>query len=105
MTVRTTFALDVVTEGSIQRLADLWKTSKAEVVRRSVAEAERAASRQSRPAPLEALQWLQMNGTLTEGTAQKLSKDSKRGWVEGWEHKTTAAKGPVRSKSRKPHTS
>jgi hypothetical protein len=40
MTVRTTAALDVATESSIQRLAKLWNISKAEVARRSVAQAE-----------------------------------------------------------------
>ncbi|MFZ4765017.1 MAG: hypothetical protein ACOYMN_08680 [Roseimicrobium sp.] len=101
MTVRTTFALDVATETSIQRLAKLWKTSKAEVVRRSVAEAERAASSQSRPSPIEALQWLQKNGTLTEADAQKWSNASKRGWEEGWKRKAQTTAGPLKSRAAK----
>jgi predicted transcriptional regulator len=101
MTVRTTFALDVATENSIQRLAKLWKTSKAEVVRRSVAQAESAVSEQSRPSPLDALKWLQENGKLTEDEAQKWSRDSKRGWDEGWKRKELAAKPAAATKNRK----
>jgi hypothetical protein len=69
MTVRTTAALDVATENSIQRLAKLWNISTAEVARRSVAQAESTAA-EHRPSPLEALKWLQSNGKLTEAEAK-----------------------------------
>jgi len=107
MTVRTTFALDAVTENSIRRLAALWKISKAGVVRRSVAEAERAASNMARPSPLEALQWLQKNGTLTEVDVQKWSSASKSGWEEAWERKaptTQSISRPVKTKTTKPRS-
>jgi hypothetical protein len=105
MTVRTTFALDVATENSIQRLAKLWNTSKADVVRRSVAQAESAMSDQARISPLEALKWLQANGKLTEEEAQTWSRDSKRGWDEGWKRKEQAAKAAATTKSKKTRTS
>ncbi len=107
MTIRTTFALDAVTENSIRRLAALWKISKAEVVRRSVAEAERAASNMARPSPIEALQWLQKNGTLTEADVQKWSSASKSGWEEAWERKAPATQTvsrPVKTKTTKPRS-
>lgn len=104
MTVRTTFALDVATEDSIQRLSKLWNTSKAEVVRRSVAQAESAVSEQSRPSPLEALKWLQANGKLTEEEAQTWSRESKRGWDEGWKRKAQAAKAAT-TKNKRSRTS
>ncbi len=91
MNVRATFALDAATEESIRRLAELWKTSKAEVVRRSVAEADRAAAAESRPSPLEALEWLQANGTFTEDEAAAWSAQSKRGWDEAWKRKEKSA--------------
>ncbi len=84
MTIRTTFALDVSTESSIQRLAKLWNISKAEVVRRSVAAAEQTAITEAKPSPLEALNWLQSNSSLTESEAQKWATASKKGWQEAW---------------------
>lgn len=101
MTVRTTFALDVATEHSIQRLAKLWNTSKAEVVRRSVAKAEQEAICKSKPAPLEALKWLQTSGTRTEAEAKSWAEESRRGWEEGWKNKERTSKSPP--KTRKIH--
>lgn len=83
MTVRTTAALDIATENSIQRLAKLRNISKAEVARRSVAQAKSTAAEQARPSPLEALKWLQSNGKLTEAEAKAWSSESKRRWDEG----------------------
>lgn len=101
MTVRTTFALDVATESSIQRLAKLWKASKAEVVRRSVAEAERAAVSQTKMAPLEALEWLQVNGTLTDAKVDAWSRESRKGWEEGWKKREVPAKSRSTTKTKK----
>ena len=91
MTIRTTFALDVTTETAIRRLAELWQTSKAEVVRRSVAKAERAEAEQTRPSPLEALEWLQANGTLTDAKVEAWSRDSRLGWTEAWKKRESVA--------------
>lgn len=102
MTVRATFALDVATENSIQRLAKFWNISKAEVVRRSVAQAESAVSQQARPSPLEALEWLQANGKLTEAEARAWSNESKRGWDASWKRKERSAKSSAPEKSKKP---
>jgi predicted transcriptional regulator len=44
MTHRTTFALDQTTAKRLKRLAARWKVSQAEVVRRSVEQAEKAAA-------------------------------------------------------------
>ena len=101
MTVRTTFALDVATESSIQRLSKLWKTSKAEVVRRSVAEAERAEASQRKMAPLEALEWLQTNGTMTNAKAETWARESRKGWEEGWRKREPKATRQANAKPRK----
>ena len=87
MTVRTTFALDPATGNAIARLARLWKVSKAEAVRRSVAEAEKQATTAGAMSPLEALDWLQTHGTLTETDAARWEKASRRGWEEAWQKK------------------
>jgi len=61
MTHRTTFALDVGTAKRLKRLASRWKVSQAEVVRRSVEQAEnQAQAKQS--APVDALQALFVSG-------------------------------------------
>ena len=91
MSIRTTFALDVATEGSIQRLAKLWGTSKAEVVRRSVAEAEQSAALQALPSPLKALDWLQANGTVTEAKADAWSRSNRKGWEEAFKKREPLA--------------
>jgi hypothetical protein len=44
---RTTFALDSVTIRRMKRLAAMWKVSQAEVVRRSIEQAERLAEQES----------------------------------------------------------
>ena len=43
MTHRTTFALDGATASRLRRLSSLWQVSQAEVVRRSLEQAERQA--------------------------------------------------------------
>ena len=91
MTIRTTFALDPATGNAIDRLAKLWKVSKAEAVRRSIAEAERQAAAANAMSPLEALDWLQSHGTLTDAAAARWEKDSRKGWEEAWRKKGIAA--------------
>jgi hypothetical protein len=100
MTVRTTFALDVGTEQAIERLAALWKTSKAEVVRRSVAASARAAAEQAKPSPLDALEWLQENGKLTEPEVARWEEQSRRGWEEAWKARGRASTPPRRRKAK-----
>lgn len=97
MTHRTTFALDTITENAIQRLAKRWNISKAEVVRRSVAQAEQVAEAEGKPSPMEALEWLQAHGTLTEVTAKTWAKDSRKGWEEAWQRRE-----PKQSSKAKP---
>jgi predicted transcriptional regulator len=87
MTHRTTFALDSVTENAIQRLAKRWDISKAEVVRRSVAQAEAIAETEGKPSPLEALEWLQSHGTLTEAKVKTWATGSRKGWDEAWQRR------------------
>jgi hypothetical protein len=98
MTVRSTFALDPSTESSIQRLAQLWNVSKAEVVRRSVAAANAAAAAKQTPTPLAALDWLQSQGTLTEEQVEAWSRDSRQGWEEAF----ARHEKPVVTKRKKP---
>lgn len=101
MTVRTTFALDVATDSSIQRLSKLWKTSKAEVVRRSVAEAEKAEASHRKMNPLEALEWLQTHGTMTDAKAEAWARESRKGWEEGWKKREPKAARQANVKTRK----
>ena len=61
MTHRTTFALDRVTANRLRRLASLWQVSQAEVVRRTVAQAESVAGR-AKPDPLAMLEELHATG-------------------------------------------
>jgi len=61
MTHRTTFALDDMTAQRLKRLAARWQVSQAEVVRRSVEQAEKAAAPE-RPDPVAMLQALFASG-------------------------------------------
>lgn len=61
MTHRTTFALDGATADRLRRLAAIWRTSQAEVVRRAVAQAESAATT-ARPDPVALLRDLHASG-------------------------------------------
>lgn len=61
MTHRTTFALDRVTASRLKHLASLWQVSQAEVVRRTVAQAESVAGR-AKPDPIAMLQKLHAAG-------------------------------------------
>ena len=75
MTHRTTFALD---EQSIQRLKHLssrWQVSQAEVIRRSLEQAEQCA-RQTSKDPVSLLEQLHANGAglLAEDAARYISE-------------------------------
>lgn len=61
MTHRTTFALDKVTAQRLKRLAARWHVSQAEVVRRSVEQAEKQAEPE-KPDPIELLRRLHESG-------------------------------------------
>ena len=61
MTHRTTFALDEATAQRLKRLAARWDVSQAEVVRRSVERAEKAAA-QEQPDPSAMLRALFASG-------------------------------------------
>ena len=58
---RTTFALDEATANRLKRLAAQWRVSQAEVVRRSVAQAENAVAPEI-PDPVAMLQELFAKG-------------------------------------------
>ena len=58
---RTTFALDEVTAGYLQKLASLWQVSQAEVIRRAVAKAE-ANAMVGKPDPVVMLRKLHSAG-------------------------------------------
>ena len=61
MTHRTTFALDGTTAQRLKRLAARWQVSQAEVVRRSVAQAEMQLDA-GKPDPVAMLQRLHESG-------------------------------------------
>lgn len=61
MTHRTTFALDRETAQRLKRLSKKWKVSQAEVVRRSVKQAE-VADAQPNPDPVDLLSRLHEEG-------------------------------------------
>jgi hypothetical protein len=66
-------------QGTLQALTDLtarWGVSKAEVMRRAVKKAKEESDREAAmPNPLEALQWLQGGGGLTQQEALVLRED------------------------------
>lgn len=70
MTHRTTFALDEATAHRLKRLANLWKVSQAEVVRRAVEHAENAG-KASAPDAIAMLKALHARG----GGIDKASAD------------------------------
>ncbi|MFZ4776488.1 MAG: hypothetical protein ACOYM3_14040 [Terrimicrobiaceae bacterium] len=69
MSYRTTFALDETTSGHLKRLAKLWQVSKAEVVRRAVAQAECSAV-PDKPDPLVLLRAYHAKGGLDPARAE-----------------------------------
>lgn len=62
---RTTFALDEATISRLKLLARAWKVSQAEVVRRSVEQADRAA-REAARGPLDKLNTYHLSGGLNK---------------------------------------
>ena len=86
---RTSMALDGGTLSALKELAQEWGVSKAEVMRRAVRRAKEEATHQAdRPAPLQALDWLQDGGGLTIQEASTFrdemqeERQAKRYWWE-----------------------
>ena len=81
MTHRTTFALDKATARRLKRLAVQWKVSQAEVVRRSVEQAEKQAVNE-KPDPIALLRAYHAKGGLDPARADKwleeIREDRKR---------------------------
>ena len=71
MTHRTTFALDRATANRLRRLASLWQVSQAEVVRRTVAQAESLTGR-AKSDPIAMLQKLHAAGQGLDARAAKV---------------------------------
>ena len=61
MTHRTTFALDTTAAGRLKKLSALWHVSQAEVVRRSLEQAEKLSESQ-KPDPIAMLRCLHEQG-------------------------------------------
>ena len=70
MTHRTTFALDKITARRLKKLAARWKVSQAEVVRRSVEQAEKQGAAE-KPNPLAMLRAYHAKGGLDPARAKK----------------------------------
>ena len=86
---RTSMALDQGTMSALQRLAQKWQVSKAEVMRRAVQKMkEDAEIEEQRQSPLEALAWLQKGGGLSLQEADRLreevaaERNARRCWWE-----------------------
>ncbi len=74
MTVRATFALDVETADSLERLAKLWHVSKSEALRRSVKAAATVEEADGASDALRALTELQERLDLDADKAQKWAR-------------------------------
>jgi hypothetical protein len=75
MTHRTTFALDRATAVRLKRLAGRWRVSQAEVVRRSVEQAEKSME-SGKPDPIALLRQLhEKGGGLDRGQAEAYLAD------------------------------
>lgn len=74
MTHRATFALDEVTAGRLKRLAATWQVSQAEVVRRAVAEVDRASPTVKQD-PLEMLRAYHAKGGFDPAKATAFSAE------------------------------
>lgn len=82
MTHRTTFALDKTTAQRLKRLASRWKVSQAEVVRRSLEQAEKA-TQPEKPDPIALLKAYHAKGGLNPQRAQKWIaeiRDDRKRW-------------------------
>jgi predicted transcriptional regulator len=69
MTHRTTFALDKKTASRLKRLAARWRVSQAEVVRRSLEQAERGVEAE-KPDPIAMLRAFHAKGGLDPAKAK-----------------------------------
>lgn len=86
---RTSMALDKATLDALQALAQKWRVSKAEVMRRAVRRLKEEADRTAvRPKPIEALEWLQEGGGLSTEEAEvfreavRVERHATRQWWE-----------------------
>lgn len=86
---RTSMALDSATLGVLDVLAQKWRVSKTEVMRRAVRKLkEEEDMKEQCPTPLEALDWLQKGGGLTVQETEafraevKAEREAKRYWWE-----------------------
>lgn len=86
---RTSMALDGGTLAALEWLAKKWAVSKAEVMRRAVSRAKKEAEiEDSRPTPLEALDWLHKGGGLKAREAEgfrkevRAERDARQYWWE-----------------------
>lgn len=87
--MRTSMSLDVATVETMDALAKLWSVSKAEVLRRAVRRLKEETEKESsKPAPLQALDWLQGGGGLSVKEGEEFKKairaerNAKRYWWE-----------------------
>jgi Arc/MetJ-type ribon-helix-helix transcriptional regulator len=68
---RTSMSLDGFTLKAMEALAKKWGTSKSDVVRQAVRNLKlQADAEDNKPTPLEALDWLQNGGGLSENEAE-----------------------------------
>ena len=86
---RTSMSLDPATLKTLAALSGRWSVSKAEVMRRAIRQLQEQADREdSRPTPLQAMEWLQNGGgiTLQEAASHQAAiadeRQAKRYWWE-----------------------
>jgi predicted transcriptional regulator len=77
MTIRSTFALDKRTANGLARLAQRWRVSKSEALRRAVAQAEARAPSGNAETPQEALQRLKRQPPLTKAQADAWIRENR----------------------------
>ena len=73
---RTSMSLDSFTLGVLETLGQKWSVSKAEVIRRAVRRIQEEEDiKDQRPAPLQALDWLQSTGGHTPEASHVLREE------------------------------
>ena len=85
---RTSMALDLETIDALDYLADMWNTSKADVIRRCV-KSRKKQEEETLPemTPREALEWLRNNPISKEQAkeAYKRVEEMRNSWRDPWE--------------------